>query len=67
MASLFGGAPKMPPPQQIPKPPTLDQAAQNADQNDMLRRRRGRAADILTGTKGDLVAPNIGTATLLGQ
>lgn len=67
MGMLFGGgAPKIPPPQPIPRPPTIDQAAADSDQNDILRRRKGRAADILTSSRGDLTPPSVGTKTLLG-
>jgi hypothetical protein len=67
MSSLFSGAPKIPPPAPIPKPPTIDQAAQDADANALIRRRRGRAADVLTSGGGDLTTPNVGTSKLLGQ
>ena len=67
MAQFFGATPKVPNIPPPPKPPTVDQAAQTADQQDLIRKRRGRAADILTGTSGDMSAPPTGAATLLGQ
>lgn len=55
-------------PQQVQTPgaPTIDEARQAAEQSDLLRRRRGRAATILTGQTGDTSAVNVGTKTLLG-
>lgn len=67
MASLFSGPPKMPAIPAPPKPPQIDQAQQQADQQDLIRRRRGTAADILTSPRGALAAAPSGTATLLGQ
>lgn len=66
---LFGGGqPKMPAPPKIPKPPTLDAAAEASDQANLIRRRRGIASDMLTGSGGALTpAANVGTKTLLGQ
>lgn len=50
------------------KAPTTDQAAQNQDAMDKLRRRRGRASTILGGADGASSAgTSIGTKTLLGQ
>lgn len=46
--------------------PTVDEARQAAEQGDLLRRRRGRAATILTSTSGDTSTTNVGTKTLLG-
>lgn len=67
MASLFAGAPSMPKIPPPPKPPQIDQAAQQADQQDLIRRRRGTAADILTSQRGPMATAPSGTATLLGQ
>ena len=67
MAQFFGGSPKVPNIPPPPKPPTIDQAAQDADAQSLIRRRRGRAADILTGTSGDMTTPPTGAATLLGN
>lgn len=65
---MFGaGQPKAPTPQKLPKPPTLDEAAQASDAANLVRRRRGMAADILTSSAGVLTPPaNIGAKTLLG-
>lgn len=46
--------------------PTVDDARQAAEQADLLRRRRGRAATVLTGSSGDTSTVNVGTKTLLG-
>lgn len=55
------------PQQAIPAgPPTVDEARQAAERGDLLRRRRGRAATVLTGSSGDTSAVNVGTKTLLG-
>ncbi|MFZ1975816.1 MAG: hypothetical protein WAU89_23440 [Candidatus Acidiferrales bacterium] len=69
MATLFGGAPKMPAIPPPPRPPQIDSAQAQADQQDLIRRRRGTAADILTsgGARGALSPAPSGTATLLGQ
>jgi len=45
--------------------PKIDEARMRADQADRLRKRRGRAANILAGDTGIDTAP--GTKTLLGQ
>lgn len=44
--------PKIPSPGPAPKPVTRDDARESAERDDELRRRRGGAADILTGTGG---------------
>lgn len=46
--------------------PTVDEARMSAEQADLLRRRRGRAATVLTGSSGDTSTVNVGTKTLLG-
>jgi hypothetical protein len=59
-------APKAPPPPAPPpKPPTLDQAAQQADQSDMIRKRRGYAATVLT--QDGTPQTRTGTRSLLGS
>lgn len=52
-------APKPPPP-----PPTIDQAAQQADANNLIRRRQGYAATVLSQNS----QPNTrtGTSSILG-
>lgn len=47
-------------------PPTIDEAREAAERGDLLRRRRGRAATILTSQAGDTSTTNVGTKTLLG-
>lgn len=46
--------------------PTEDTARQQSEQENQLRRRRGRASTILTGSQGDNSTVNVGTKTLLG-
>lgn len=46
--------------------PTIDQAAQNAEDELRLRRRRGRAQYRLSNQQ-TLGQPNVGTKTLTGQ
>lgn len=53
------------PPLPLPGPPTIDEARRRREQDDMLNRRRGRAATILTAGQG--FAPTTATATLLGE
>lgn len=71
-SELIGGSAQKAPDINIPQPiaqpgaPTIDDARLAAEKSDMLRRRRGRAATILTGTTGDTSAVNVGTKTLLG-
>jgi hypothetical protein len=55
--------PKPPPPP--PPPPTIDQAAQQADAANLIRRRRGYAATVLT-QPGDVPQTQLGTKSLLG-
>ncbi len=62
-------APKMPAmpaaPAPPPPPPTVDQAALNVDQQDMMRKRRGRAADLLAPIQSPSGMP-VGAKALLG-
>lgn len=61
MSGLFS-TPKM---QAVPPTPTRSQAMENAYAADALRRRRGSAANIITGRAGaEAAAP--GTKMLLG-
>jgi hypothetical protein len=65
MASLFT-SPKTPNiPAPIP-PPTIDQASVSAEQNDLLRQRRGRLSTLISPDVSDAGA-NVGTKQLLGQ
>lgn len=69
MTGLFS-KPKIPKPEPIQPPPpvpTVDDAKKNTQESDLLLRRRGRAASMTSGAKGDPSALNIGTKTLLGQ
>ena len=66
-----GGSPQKPDP--IPPPPaaapapTIDVARQNRQQQDNSLARKGRAANILTGSEGVLTPPETGTKKLLGS
>ena len=68
MSNMFK-KPKMPdmptPPAPTPAP-TIDTARQAQQAGDNMARRRGRAATVLTGPTGDLVAPETATKRLLG-
>jgi len=63
--------PKAPKPIEMPKEtptPTVDQAAQNAEDQLRMNRRRGRGRYMLTPKSGaSSVAPTVGTKTLVGQ
>lgn len=52
--------------QQNTPTPTIDQAAQNAEDDLRLRRRRGRASMVKT-QRADVASPNVATKTLVGQ
>lgn len=58
--------PDMPPLTTAPGAPTEDEARKASEQSDLLRRRKGRAATILTSQTGDTSTANVGTKTLLG-
>lgn len=53
-------APAIPPPP--PAPPTIDQAAANLSQDNLLRQRRGRMADVLTN---DMSTPSLSATKML--
>lgn len=61
---LFRPKIKIPDP---PAVPTIDETRQQQDILDRARRRRGRAADVLTGQQGDKAQPSVAAKTLLGQ
>lgn len=61
-APKMPASPGLPPPP--PAPPTVDQAALNVDQQNLLRKRRGRAADLLAPI--DSSASPTGAKALLG-
>lgn len=68
MSSLFSPkTPAAPPPPPPPPPtPTIDKARERRDQQDMLARRRGAKASVLTGPEGVASTP-VGTKTLIGS
>ena len=49
----------------IPGVPTIDEAKQNRDEVDRIRRRKGVLANVFGGAGN--ASPTVGTATLLGQ
>lgn len=63
MSSLFR-TPKIP---KAPPVPTRDDAREAQNVADQLRRRRGGAAAILTGTAGDTSPVQTAVKTLTGQ
>jgi hypothetical protein len=61
--------PKAPKPQELPKEqptPTIDQAAQRAEDEMRMRRRKGRNQYMLTKSQS-VGAPNVGQKTLTGS
>lgn len=71
LRSIFK-TPKAPKQQEMPnqqgqqsQTPTIDQAAQRAEDEMRLRRRRGRQAYMVR--RGDTAQPTVGTKTLTGQ
>lgn len=65
MTTLFS-SPKTP---EIPAPtppPTIDQASQNAEQNDRLRQRKGRLSTLMTPDMADSSA-KVNVKSLLGS
>jgi hypothetical protein len=69
MAGIFSSpkAPPPPPPIEMPKTPTVDQVQVDRDRADMMRRRRGRAATILTDGSGKLDEGSVASKNLLGM
>lgn len=72
VADLFGGGGNdAPPPPQIkapdplPAPPSIDDAAKLRDDADKIKKRKGRAATLMTGKEGS-GTPDSSAATLLG-
>lgn len=59
----MGGSPSPPP---VVQPPVIDKDQANREADDLARRRRGRAATVLTG---DMAAPAsaVSVKTLLGS
>ena len=70
MAALFS-PPKAPPPPapiEMPKTPVVDQTIIDREMADVMKRRRGRAASVIAGESGGMMAPGaVGTKSLLGQ
>ena len=70
MSGIFS-KPKMPPPPppvEMPQAAKVDEAQIDRERGDMMRRRRGRAATILTtGESGGIGAGSVTTQNLLGQ
>lgn len=65
MGSLFN--PKTPAAQAAPPPPPMaDQATVDREALDLARRRRGRAATVLTGSEGSS-SGSVATQALLGS
>lgn len=55
---LFGGGGKQ---RRLPRPVTRDDAREEIEADDELRRRRGAAADLITGTQGaEAAASSVG-------
>lgn len=64
MTALFRGPPDIPKPEPVP---TIDDASRSREASDsQIRRRRGRAASILTGPQGAGL-PQTGTKVLTGE
>lgn len=61
--ALTPSSPDVPP---QPQPPTIDDATQNRNELDRIRRRKGALANIFAGGTSSTTAPAVGTKTLLG-
>lgn len=62
--------PKAPKPQALPEQvptPTIDQAANRAEDDVRMRRRKGRSAYMLRKEGSSNAAPRVATKTLTGQ
>lgn len=69
MSGLFGGKPKVqqaPQVKEIPVP-VVNQEQVDRDTADIMRRRKGSAATVLTNADSGTTAGAVGTKTLLGQ
>jgi len=69
MTGVFS-KPKMPPPPApiaMPQTPVVDRVQVERDRSDMLKRRRGRAATVLTNSGGAVPEGSVATKKLLGQ
>lgn len=65
MSNLFSMPDMPPPPTPPPPPPTKDDAADAQAARDVMRKRKGRAATVLTSPTG-INSENTGASTLLG-
>lgn len=70
MSGIFS-KPKMPPPpapMEMPRAATVDEVQLERERGDIMRRRRGRAATVLTsGSGGSVGAGSVAAKSLLGQ
>lgn len=69
MGGLFS-KPQMPPPPppiEMPQAPRVDTMQVDRERADMLRRRRGRAATVLTSGVSDVAPGSVAKKSLLGQ
>jgi hypothetical protein len=71
MAGIFSKpkTPPPPPPIEMPQQAKVDETQLDRERGDMMRRRRGRAATVLTSDVGggDLGGGSVATKSLLGQ
>jgi hypothetical protein len=70
MSGFFGGKSSMPDPiPYVPPPTPVDPAiaAKAKAEEELLRKKRGRAGTIMTGAAGDQSTPETQKALLLGQ
>ena len=64
MSGLFGSKPK---PQPVPEAPKVNQEQVDRETTDVLSRRRGSAANILTGGSGGSTSGSVAAKSLLGS
>lgn len=68
MRSSSPSVPAPPPPAPPDPPPArVDPIVVQNEQRDIARRKRGRAATVLTGGAGDLTSPSSASNLLVGQ
>lgn len=63
MSGLFGGRPK---PQPVPEAPKVNQEVVERQGSDIMRRRQGSAANILTSEATSSTSGSVAAKTLLG-
>jgi len=67
MGQIFNPkTPKIPEPPKPVEPPTIDEAALAADEEERNKKRLGRTGNILTGNQGDTSRPTTGVSSILG-